>query len=567
VAAANLGQVGYYTGASAGSNAIAIEAIDNLGLASPNFVMMTIGVAGTTGTGSTAGTANQAPTISGPASVSKAINESFAFTSLIAAADADGTVAQYRFSDSTSGAGYLTLNGAVAPSVFTVAAADLAKVGYYTGLAGGSNSIAIEAIDNMGLASPGLLLTSIKVSGSGLSSNASSGRTVISSDGVGEAALIGTGGLLTVEAGASSANFSLHASGSNGVISDITTGGIRYTFSNFSEFLFNGGAQGDTVKVGVLAGTSIGFQSVFLNGNGGNDTLDASAADRSILATGGAGQDRLFGGSQNDRLSGDAGDDQLSGGKGDDVLTGGDGNDIFSGLEGRDVVNGGAGDDVLQFTDLTTHAITALRSNSFMVTDAMGNLAIVRDVEHIQLAGSGPAAPNSSLAQDSLDQRVVELYVAAFGRAPETQGYDFWVDMESREGLGRVADTIFSLPVVKAIYADSMSANQFVTAIYENVFDRAPDVQGLNFWVNMLGSTSRGSLVLAMTSAALGVADGTQGKDFFENRVDWAMFAVHYQDATHNGLAPVYLHTLTDSVTADAASLITLVGQFEATLP
>jgi Ca2+-binding RTX toxin-like protein len=559
--------VGYYTGTTAGSNAIAIEAIDNLGLSSPNFVMMTIGVSSTTGTGSTAGAANQAPTISGPASVSKATNESFTFTSLISARDADGTVAQYRFSDTMSGAGYLTLNGAAAPSVFTVSAANLGQVGYYTGLGGGSNAIAVEAIDNIGLSSPAMLLMNISVTASGLSNGGLNGGRVISSDGVGEAPIIGTGGLLTVEAGASTADFSLHASGSSGVISDNATGGIRYTFSNYSEFLFNGGALNDTVKIGPLAGTLIGNQSVYLNGNNGNDTLDASAADRSILATGGAGQDRLFGGPQNDRLSADAGDDQLSGAKGDDVLTGGDGNDIFSGVEGRDVVNGGAGDDVLQFTDLTTYAITGLRSNSFLVTDAMGDLAIVRDVEHIQLAGAaGPAAVAAPLAGDAIDERLVELYVAAFNRAPETEGYNFWVDLEAKEGITRVADTIFSLSVVKAIYADTMSASQFVTAIYENVFDRAPDAQGLNFWVNMLSSTSRGSLVLAMTSAALGVADGTDGKDFFENRVDWAMFAVRYQDWTHTSLSPAHLRELTDTVTDDAATLVTLVGQFAGTV-
>ena len=69
-----------------------------------------------------------------------------------------------------------------------------------------------------------------------------------------------------------------------------------------------------------------------------------------------------------------------------------------------------------------------------------------------------------------------------------------------------------------------------------------------------------------MTSAALGVADGTDGKDFFENRVDWAMFAVRYQDWTHTSLSPAHLQELTDTVTADAATLVTLVGQFAETV-
>jgi hypothetical protein len=168
VSAANLGQVGYYTAAMAGSNTIAIEAIDNLGQTSPNLLMMTINVAGTAATGGTGTTANQAPTISGPASLSKSIDQSFDFTSLVSASDADGTVAQYRFSDNVSGAGYLTLNGAqIAGHSVTVSAANLGQVGYYTEALAGTNTIAIEAIDNLGLASPSFLMLAINVNSIG----------------------------------------------------------------------------------------------------------------------------------------------------------------------------------------------------------------------------------------------------------------------------------------------------------------------------------------------------------------------------------------------------------------
>jgi hypothetical protein len=173
VSAANLGQVGYYTAAVAGSNSIAIEAIDNLGQTSPNVLMMTINVAGTAATGGTGATANQAPTISGPSSLSKSINQSFDFTSLVSASDADGTVAQYRFSDNVSGAGYLTLNGAqIAGHSVTVSAANLGQVGYYTEALAGTNTIAIEAIDNQGLASPNFLMMAINVSSIGATSGA-----------------------------------------------------------------------------------------------------------------------------------------------------------------------------------------------------------------------------------------------------------------------------------------------------------------------------------------------------------------------------------------------------------
>ena len=130
MSASNLGEVGYFTGSAAGSNQIAIDAIDNLGASSADF-LMTINVAAPT---------NQPPTITGQSTVNETTNQSFTFTSLIQGHDSDGTVASYEFFDSIPGAGYLTLNGVeISGTSVTVSAANLGEVGYFTGSAAGSN--------------------------------------------------------------------------------------------------------------------------------------------------------------------------------------------------------------------------------------------------------------------------------------------------------------------------------------------------------------------------------------------------------------------------------------------
>jgi hypothetical protein len=134
VTAANLGSVGYFTGTIAGSNAIATESIDNLGLATPNYLTTTINVT-TTG--------NQPPTISGPSSISGSTNQTITFANVISANDPDGSVAQYRFSDTTPGTdnGYLTVNGSrISGTSVTVTAANLGSVDYFTGTIAGSNA-------------------------------------------------------------------------------------------------------------------------------------------------------------------------------------------------------------------------------------------------------------------------------------------------------------------------------------------------------------------------------------------------------------------------------------------
>jgi len=65
-----------------------------------------------------------------------------------------------------------------------------------------------------------------------------------------------------------------------------------------------------------------------------------------------------------------------------------------------------------------------------------------------------------------------------------------------------------------------------------------------------------------MTNAALNVPDGTSGKDFFQNRLDWSLYAVDYQ-RERGTLTPARLTGITDGIGADTGALVTLIGQAE----
>ena len=86
-----------------------------------------------------------------------------------------------------------------------------------------------------------------------------------------------------------------------------------------------------------------------IRGNGGNDTLTASALSVAVNLDGGIGNDTIIGGSGNDRLLGAAGADSITGGAGNDVIDGGTGNDTITGGLGSDVLTGGAGTDFFVF--------------------------------------------------------------------------------------------------------------------------------------------------------------------------------------------------------------------------
>lgn len=254
---------------------------------------------------------------------------------------------------------------------------------------------------------------------------------------------------------------------------------------------------------------------------------------------------------------GTAGNDRLSGTGGNDLIDGGAGDDTFAGLGGFDLLNGGPGLDSVQCAGLVEdYTVRSIRPGVTILRDASGNSALLRGIETLLFSDGSTFALPGVLGQTTNETSLINIYVAAFRRAPETEGFNWWFDMASRDGLQDTADVIFSLPIVKEIYADSLTATQFVTAIYNNVFNRAPDEEGLDYWVGWMNSSvSRGALVLEMTRAALGTPDGTNGKDFFQNRVDWALCAVDYQ-SVNGTLTPEQLMASTADIGADAVSLI-----------
>jgi Ca2+-binding RTX toxin-like protein len=126
----------------------------------------------------------------------------------------------------------------------------------------------------------------------------------------------------------------------------------------------NAGGGNDSVTVNNVSG--VGLMELQINGDAGNDVVDASATALGLLRleiSGGIGDDILtgsqgddvihgnenndmiFGGMGNDTLNGNAGDDAADGQGGDDSIDGGDGNDNLLGGEGNDFLDGGFGND------------------------------------------------------------------------------------------------------------------------------------------------------------------------------------------------------------------------------
>jgi hypothetical protein len=180
----------------------------------------------------------------------------------------------------------------------------------------------------------------------------------------------------------------LSAQGGIAVVSDSDTGKDLYQISQFGEIAFSGVSN---VIVKALNGTDIAAGTVFFNGTDGDDHLDASSADKDIVATGGNGNDLLIGGLADDILNGGAGADQMSGGIGNDTYVVDNTGDVVT-------ENAGEGIDTVQttlasyflspnvenltFTDNGTHSGTGNELNN-VITGGGGNDKLIGGADNV----------------------------------------------------------------------------------------------------------------------------------------------------------------------------------------
>jgi Ca2+-binding RTX toxin-like protein len=168
---------------------------------------------------------------------------------------------------------------------------------------------------------------------------------------------------------------------------------------------------------------------------------------------------------------------------------------------------------------------------------------------------------------------LTRLYLAAFNRAPEKSGLDYWSgQLAAGETMAEVVHTIFSLDVVKAIYPDTQSDTAFLSAIYTNVFGKQPDPGGLAYWTGLLAAgRERSDLVTSIIEAGLGTPDGTEGKAYLANRYEVAQQAVSQQIQQNLDINPARLDEIFKTVTGDKSSRVVaqtqLAGENAVTSP
>ena len=139
-------------------------------------------------------------------------------------------------------------------------------------------------------------------------------------------------------------------------------------------------------------------------------------------------------------------------------------------------------------------------------------------------------------------EKIAKLYIAIFNRAPDEDTLNYWVN-ESGLSLAEVAQSFFDQPETQKLYPSGILNANFVKSIYVNLFNRKPDSEGLAYWVDKLndGNYSKNLFIQAVINGALG-----DDKTILQNKADVGLY---YADKGLNDRTTAY--KIMKDITAD----------------
>lgn len=181
---------------------------------------------------------------------------------------------------------------------------------------------------------------------------------------------------------------------------------------------------------------------------------------------------------------------------GHDTLVGNSWNNMLEGFAGNDFIDGRGGIDAAVFSG-SIHSYTYWQEGGLIRTSGPDGSDTLLGVERLEFDDYG-------LAFDVLGAagQAYRLYQAAFDRTPDIGGLGFQMDaLDNGQGLVQVAGNFIRSPEFQARYG-SLNSSLFVTQLYANVLDRAPDAGGLSYHVGRLNAgVSRAELLVGFSES------------------------------------------------------------------
>jgi len=158
--------------------------------------------------------------------------------------------------------------------------------------------------------------------------------------------------------------------------------------------------------------------------------------------------------------------------------------------------------------------------------------------------------------------QIQNAYVAFFNRPADVAGLQYWSNYAGNSA--DLLNTFAQSAEYTGLYAN-MNATQLVSAVYQNLFGRAPEVSGLTYWVNQLdnGALKIGNIAEAINKGAQGtdsaiITNKVAAATAFTAALDTTPEIVAYASANSTALSAV--KSWLNTVTSDVASVTTATG-------
>lgn len=174
-------------------------------------------------------------------------------------------------------------------------------------------------------------------------------------------------------------------------------------------------------------------------------------------------------------------------------------NDVLTGTSNNETFYGLAGTDTLKFDMASSDYVTSKNSSGINVTGPNGNDNLI-SIERLQFSDQQIA-----FETDGNAAQIYRLYKAALDRAPDKVGLGYWInDADKGSGLANIASGFIESNEFIGLYGANISDSQYLTALYQNVLNRAPDTAGLQFWSDTLssGQDNRAGVLLGFSESA-----------------------------------------------------------------
>ncbi|MFZ6819138.1 M64 family metallopeptidase [Undibacterium sp. Ji22W] len=181
--------------------------------------------------------------------------------------------------------------------------------------------------------------------------------------------------------------------------------------------------------------------------------------------------------------------------------------------------DGGAGQDVLKFSEsLSTVSklyVDRLESGTYMLGLQQPATWAVRNIENVQFQDFSVNLnihQNAKTISKSSLKSLEDLYVAFFNRIPDADGLNYWIDqLKAGRSLVSIGDSFYESALASPEltgYRSDMTSEKFVNTVYINVLGRldGADSEGLAYWLSQLnsGKDTPGSLVYSILNIAHG---------------------------------------------------------------